>query len=130
MEYKAEIFFILNELSSLVSVGYLEEILFNLLVNASQAIKETMKPGEIKMTALQEQSRVLIKVSDNGSGIPEDQIQNVFRPFHTTKEEGTGLGLYVTQQLVEKLGGRVKVKSTVSKGTTFTIALPISTART
>ncbi len=144
---------------------YLEEILFNLLVNAVQAIKGTGKSGEIKVTAktvitrneVTRQSKnkiaspavsglagfekgdspfnafrgtvplenpVLITVADNGPGIPEDKLKDVFRPFYTTKAEGTGLGLYITQQLVEKVHGRIDVRSEVNKGTTFTLIFP------
>lgn len=142
---------------------YLEEILFNLLVNAIQAVKpnspsenpkvnwaspgtlqpeknrgqgkETGKPGEIRITAqitqkqhpvLREaQHRVLIRVEDTGPGIPEDKMKDVFRPFYTTKAEGTGLGLYITQQLVEKIFGQIHVRSSKGKGTVFSVTLPV-----
>jgi two-component system NtrC family sensor kinase len=115
---------------------YLEEILFNLIVNACQAIKETGKQGEIKVTARTDQHpvsklyehevrhRVLVEVADNGPGIPTDKLAHVFRPFYTTKEEGAGLGLYITQQLVEKIKGRIDVRSEVGVGTTFTLFFP------
>ena len=67
--------------------------------------------------------QVVITVSDTGSGIPEDKINDVFRPFYTTKEEGTGLGLYITKQLVEKIGGRINVTSQLGQGTVFTVRL-------
>jgi len=120
---------------------YLEEILFNLLVNASQAIRESGKEGEIRITVtLQrpglkkhsetgslegENNRLLVTIADTGPGIPEDKIQDVFRPFYTTKAEGTGLGLYITQQLVEKIRGRIKVESVLGRGTVFTVTLPV-----
>lgn len=139
---------------------YLEEILFNLLVNACQAVRETGREGEIKVTAAvlaREQSdrsnlpisglnktgslhfvrddktrnglamttpdKVLITIEDNGPGIPEEKIKDVFRPFYTTKAEGTGLGLYITKQLVEKIGGRISVESQLGVGTTFKVIL-------
>ncbi|HOW59303.1 MAG TPA: ATP-binding protein [Candidatus Omnitrophota bacterium] len=133
---------------------YLEEILFNLLVNACQAVRETGREGEIKVTAAviaRERSdrsnlpipdlnktgslrpknglvmttpdKVLITIQDNGPGIPEDKIKDVFRPFYTTKAEGTGLGLYITKQLVEKIGGRISVESQQGIGTTFKVIL-------
>ena len=103
---------------------YLEEIFFNLIVNACQALKETGKPGEIKISALLEGERVFVKVEDNGPGIPADKLKDVFRPFYTTKTEGTGLGLYITKQLVEKIHGRIDVRSEVGQGTIFTVVLP------
>ncbi|MFH1800206.1 MAG: ATP-binding protein [Candidatus Omnitrophota bacterium] len=121
---------------------YLEEIFFNLIVNACQAVKETGKPGEIVIRAvtaneapspglsLGERDRVrgsnavIITIQDNGLGIPADKLKDVFRPFYTTKAEGTGLGLYITQQLVEKIHGRIDVRSEVGAGTTFSLSLP------
>jgi signal transduction histidine kinase len=102
---------------------YLEEILFNLLVNAIQALKGMGKPGEIIIRAMAERGKVCLTIQDNGPGIPDDKIKDVFRPFYTTKEEGAGLGLYITQQLVEKIRGKIDVRSEVGFGTTFAIVL-------
>lgn len=120
---------------------YLEEILFNLIVNACQAIKESGKPGEIAISATTDgvpvthpvcetvhtpgvcKGSVVVTVTDTGPGIPADKLKDVFRPFYTTKAEGTGLGLYITQQLVEKIRGRIDVQSEVGVGTTFAVTL-------
>ena len=95
------------------------------------------KPGEIKVTAEMKgviarshaeggatRQSVIITISDNGSGILADKLKDVCRPFHTTKAEGPGLGLYITKQLVEKIRGRINVESESGKGTTFTVCLP------
>lgn len=121
---------------------YLEEIFFNLIVNACQALKDANKPGEIIIRAVASNAprthpvctlvdtpgvykgSVVIEISDNGPGIPGDKLKDVFRPFYTTKAEGTGLGLYITQQLVEKIKGRISVSSEAGKNTTFTVSLP------
>jgi signal transduction histidine kinase len=105
---------------------YLEEILFNLIVNAIQALKDSKDEGEIVIRAIAEEGSVRVTIQDNGPGIPEDRLKDVFRPFHTTKEEGTGLGLYITQQLVEKIGGRVEVTSKEGEGAIFIVAFPVS----
>ena len=64
---------------------------------------------------------------DNGPGIPESQLESIFEPFYSTKGEfGTGLGLSITYDLVQKLGGRIAVRSSVGEGTTFTVTLPRS----
>ncbi|MFA7255344.1 MAG: ATP-binding protein [Candidatus Omnitrophota bacterium] len=121
---------------------YLEEILFNLIVNACQAIKESGKSGGIEITAtfdtlsrpglkkLSEtgsleggERKVLISVADTGPGIPAEKLKDVFRPFYTTKAEGTGLGLYITKQLVEKIRGRIDAQSELGRGTIFTVTL-------
>ena len=100
----------------------LEEIFFNLIVNACQAMKE--QGGKICIEAKQNQNTLIVTVEDNGPGIPQDRLHQVFEPFYTTKAEGTGLGLYVTKQLVEKNGGRMEVKSEVTKGTKFLLEFP------
>ncbi len=69
--------------------------------------------------------KVIITIQDNGPGIPADKIKDIFRPFYTTKAEGTGLGLYITQQLIEKIRGRIDIVSISGEGTTFTVSLPV-----
>ncbi len=95
----------------------LEEILFNLIVNACQAMKP--KGGTIRLSAKHSANKVIIQIEDNGPGIPQDRIKQIFEPFYTTKEEGTGLGLYITRQLVEKNGGKISVASAEGRGTLF-----------
>ena len=101
---------------------HLEEILFNLIVNACQALKEKgqeIKGAKIEISALQENGHINLLIKDNGPGIPPKQLSRIFEPFYTTKEEGTGLGLYVTKQLVERNEGKISVKSKIGEGTTF-----------
>ena len=102
----------------------IEQILFNLIVNACQAMKEN--PGgrahsKIEITAAQNNGHVNVLIKDTGPGISEDRLKRIFEPFYTTKGEGTGLGLYITKQLVEKNGGKISVKSKVGQGTTFNL---------
>jgi len=108
-----------KDLTLTADIHFMEEIFFNLIVNASQAIKHTGRPGKISITARDSGVGVRVTVSDDGPGIPEDKISQVFTPFYTTKEEGTGLGLYITKQLVEKNKGRIFVESKIDEGTTF-----------
>ena len=70
---------------------------------------------------------IQISFSDTGKGIPQEYLNKIFDPFFTTKEpgKGTGLGLSVSQSIIENHGGKIFVESTVSKGATFTIRLPI-----
>ena len=104
---------------------HLEEVFFNLIVNAAQAIKNqdagcrTQAPGKIEISAEQHNDSVRIKVQDNGPGIPKDKLDKIFEPFYTTKEEGSGLGLYITRQLIEKNKGRISCHSQIGAGTTF-----------
>jgi signal transduction histidine kinase len=64
-------------------------------------------------------------VRDTGSGIPPEHLPQIFEPLHTTKPGGTGLGLYIVQEVVAAHGGQVAVQSTVGAGTIFTIMLPL-----
>ncbi|MFA6432171.1 MAG: ATP-binding protein [Candidatus Margulisiibacteriota bacterium] len=103
-----------------------QEVLFNLIRNAGQAIGEK---GKIAITAKEDSGKIFIDIKDSGSGIPEDKIKQLFNPFFTTKDpgKGTGLGLFIVRQVVEKNGGRIYLKETkVGEGTTFTIEFPIA----
>lgn len=101
------------------------QVIINLVMNADQAAPP--KGGPITISTSAEGRCVVIDVSDEGSGIPEDKIENIFDPFFTTKPvgEGTGLGLSVSYGIVEDHGGRISVASEEGVGTTFTIVLPI-----
>jgi signal transduction histidine kinase len=102
----------------------LQEVLFNLIRNAGQAIGEK---GRIVVSAVENNGSVVIDVRDSGSGIPPEKIKELFNPFFTTKEpgKGTGLGLFIVRQVVEKNGGKIYLKRTVlGEGTTFTIEFP------
>ncbi|MGA8181409.1 MAG: PAS domain S-box protein [Desulfobacterales bacterium] len=103
----------------------LNQVFMNLLVNAAQSIKEH---GEIKIKTQANNGYVEIKVSDTGSGIPEKNLPKIFDPFFTTKEvgKGTGLGLNVAYNIIEKHHGKIDVTSTVGKGTTFTVRIPVA----
>ena len=113
----------------LVDRKQFQEVLFNLLRNAGQAIGEK---GKITIDAKREHGRVIIDIQDTGAGIQEDKIKELFNPFFTTKEpgKGTGLGLFIVRQVVEKNGGRIHLKETkVGEGTTFTLEFPIATTQ-
>lgn len=101
----------------------LEEIFLNLIVNACQAMPQG---GEIEILAREEKPWVSIRIRDTGAGVPPDQLSRIFEPFYTTKSSGTGLGLYVVKQLVEKNSGRINVCSKENAGTTFNLVFPIS----
>ncbi|MDQ3365611.1 MAG: ATP-binding protein [Myxococcota bacterium] len=105
----------------------IEQIMVNLLVNAVDAIDAG--PGTITIDvhpSTADDRRVVCDVRDNGSGIPPEQLEQIFKPFFTTKPEdrGTGLGLPVAREIVESYGGRLLVQSTPGSGTTFTFDLP------
>lgn len=102
----------------------LNQVFLNLLVNASHAIE---KEGEIEIKTRNSSKAIHIRISDTGSGIPEDKIGKIFEPFFTTKEvgEGTGLGLSIAYDIVKKHNGDIKVESETGKGTAFTVLIPV-----
>ena len=105
--------------------GKLQQILLNLINNAFQAVDDGCILDIEASPA--ENDKVRIVISDNGCGMPEENLPKIFEPFFTTKEGkgGTGLGLAITYGLVKKLQGDITVKSKLHEGTTFTITLPI-----
>jgi len=102
---------------------HLEEVLFNLVVNACQALKKCEHKGLIKIKVGESTGGVDIWISDNGPGLTTEQERKLFEPFYTTKEEGTGLGLYIAKRLIEKNNGRLSVTSKIGEGTTFRLEL-------
>ena len=86
----------------------------------STSHKQTLREG----LEFGQQDCVEISVEDTGVGMDEDTIRNVFIPFFTTKEKGTGLGLTITHRIVQEHGGWIDVKSNVGKGSVFTVYLP------
>lgn len=97
--------------------------LLNLIGNAADAFEDM--GGEIVVSTMGEEDTVVIRVKDNGRGIPRDKLGKIFQPFFTTKgSKGTGLGLSMTKKYIEDMGGIVTVESDEGHGTTFTIALP------
>lgn len=106
--------------------GQINQVLLNILLNAVQAIEEK---GEICIFSSTEKNMVIIEISDNGKGITEEEKQNIFDPFYTTKAvgKGTGLGLSISYSIIENHGGSVECESSPGKGSTFIIKLPYKT---
>ncbi len=103
----------------------IHQVLLNLLLNAIQAIDRN---GEVTVSVERQGSTAVIEVADNGRGIPAENLPNIFRPFFTTKGDGTGLGLSLARRIIEDHQGRIDVTSTVGEGTTFAVVLPLQRA--
>lgn len=95
----------------------------NLLINATEAM-EGKGAIAVHLDAPPEKNQVRVTVEDNGRGIPESVVSKIFFPFFTTKTHGTGLGLSLVQKIVLAHNGRIEVKSTQGKGTSFIVTLP------
>ncbi len=103
----------------------IQQVLFNIIINAIQAMGEggTLR---IQTDAALHDGRSFgrVQITDTGKGIAQDQLDKIFVPFYTTKNQGTGLGLSICRQLLEQHGGAILVQSRPGEGTTFTIELP------
>ena len=101
----------------------IHQVVLNLLLNAVQSIDGT---GTVRVTVGFQGELASITISDTGRGIPEQQLAQIFRPFYTTRGNGTGLGLSLVRRILDEHHGRINVTSTVGKGSTFEVLLPFS----
>ncbi len=106
------------------SVGQFGKIFINLAINAAQAME---KKGILEVRTYTDKGSVIIEFTDNGPGIPPENMVKLFDPFFTTKDigVGTGLGLYVSHGIAKKHYGSIKAENLVGKGARFTVILPI-----
>jgi len=111
-------------MNCLVREEPLKHILLNLVSNAIDAVDVN---GYINLVCERFDEHLSIQVIDSGSGIGEEYIEQIFTPFYTTKDpgSGTGLGLYIVYNEITKYGGTIEVESEIEKGTKFTVTLPI-----
>lgn len=105
--------------------GQLRQVFMNIIVNALQSMSSR---GELNVSTSAEGDggNIVIRISDTGCGIPENEINKIFNPFYTSKESGTGLGLSISYGMIKGHGGEIEVQSEQGKGTTFTISLPVT----
>lgn len=109
------------DLSLMVDTNLIEQVLINLVVNAIEAVKE--KPeGKIQLSAyITPNNKGIIKVADNGGGIPDDVIDKIFIPFFSTRKTGSGIGLSLCKQIMMLHKGNIQVQSVLGEGTAFTL---------
>jgi len=105
----------------------LRQVFLNLILNAQQAIEGE---GEIRISTFRYgqtlQPSIVVQLGDSGVGIAEDDLNRIFDPFFSTGKKGTGLGLWVTQDIIRQHGGRIEVSSEVGRGTVFSIVLQVN----
>ncbi|MFY0625872.1 MAG: PAS domain S-box protein [Reichenbachiella sp.] len=104
--------------------GKLHQAIMNLITNAEQSIKEK---GSISITTKSNNKQLVLEITDTGEGIPKRNLARIADPFFTTKQpgEGTGLGLFITYNIIEDHGGHIEAKSELEEGSTFTISFPL-----
>lgn len=100
----------------------IKQVFLNLMKNAVESMH---KEGSLLIETMVESEYVKINITDTGEGMTTEILQNIFVPFFTTKVDGTGVGLAVSQEIIDDHGGHIKVKSVLQGGTTFSIYLPI-----
>jgi PAS domain S-box-containing protein len=104
----------------------LQQVFMNLMLNAVEAMKDT--GGELTIRSrLNPEGRLFVSISDTGMGLPVESAERIFEPFHTTKPQGTGMGLTITRSIVESYGGRVWATVNQGLGATFHFILPCET---
>ena len=102
----------------------LTQALLNIVINAIQAVG---RKGRVEAHAGVAEGRVFVAVSDNGPGIPPEKLPSIFDPYFTTKTEGSGLGLWIAQQIVTAHGGSLQARNGASGGAVVTMRLPLKT---
>lgn len=108
-----------------VPLIFVVQIIFNLIVNAAQAMKNTVETKELKLQISASEREIHINVMDTGPGIPPEMLTQLFKPFFTTKSQGTGLGLVLSRNLALKMGGNLEyLVNNSSKGAHFRLTLP------
>jgi PAS domain S-box-containing protein len=102
------------------------QVFINICLNAAEAMKEKTD-GRLVIHTWSDPSRIYASVMDNGTGVDSKDLPHIFEPFYTTKEEGkgTGLGLWVSYNIIQSVAGTINVESRVGEGTTFTVSLPL-----
>jgi two-component system nitrogen regulation sensor histidine kinase NtrY len=111
-------------LQILMDKSYFLRIFTNLIQNAIQAIDDT-KDGKVTVSYEQKENNVVIKIQDNGSGIPDSMQEKLFLPYFTTKSSGTGLGLPMTKNMVENSNGSIWFDTVENEGSVFYVQLPL-----
>jgi polar amino acid transport system substrate-binding protein len=110
----------------------LEQVVVNILINASQAIDKKVGAITVRTAFLEKENENLLRISDDGRGIEEKTLKQIFDPFFTTKRNqgGTGLGLSIAYGIIKEHKGRIEVESQVGCGTTFAIHIPVAPKET
>ena len=105
-----------------IDKAQLMQVFINIIQNSVEAME---KGAHLTIKAYQNDKKVCIEIKDEGVGIKQDELDKIFNPFFSTKEKGTGLGLYITKRIIDNNGGSIHMESTEGKGTTFYLEFPM-----
>lgn len=116
-----------NENEVEVNPGKINQVLMNILTNAIDAVNIKKEEGQITIKTIRGENIFEIEIIDNGCGMNEEILKNIFDPFYTTKDigKGTGLGMPISQTIIKNHNGKIKISSTINQGTSIVILLPI-----
>jgi len=110
-----------GELTITADLNRLRQALLNILLNAIDAMPIG---GTLSVSIVTNETKIILSIEDTGTGIEKKDLRYIFDPFYTKRDHGVGLGLSITQRIIQDHGGKIFVESTVGKGTKFTIELP------
>jgi PAS domain S-box-containing protein len=108
----------------MVDPDRLRQVVINLLKNAVEAIK---REGTVKVRVREDPQAAIMEIEDDGEGIPQDRLKDIFEPFVTTKKEGSGLGLPLCRKIINDHGGEIRIWSRPGKGTRVRVEIPLET---
>lgn len=117
-----------EDLTASFDPSLMEQVIINLITNSTHAL-ENREDKKIDFKAYRTEHNITLEVTDNGYGIPEKELREIFIPFFSTKKEGSGIGLSLSKQIISQHGGSIKVTSVLEKGTSFYIQLPDTGSR-
>ena len=117
-----------REVSAYVDGQKLRQVFTNVLTNALEAVDPQRDEGRVQVHLFAGGDRATVEVVDNGAGIAAADRDKIFQPFFTTKPSGTGLGMSIVKNIVDRHGGDVVADSAPGRGTRIRISLPVATA--
>jgi signal transduction histidine kinase len=108
-----------TELQLEIDINLVEQVLINLVVNAIEAIKDSPAPKIVLSAYVASNHKTVIKIADNGNGMPPELLDKIFVPFFSTKKNGSGIGLSLCKQIMMLHHGHIQVQSAEGEGTAF-----------
>jgi len=112
-----------NTLKTMYDENQMQQCLVNLVKNGIESMQD--HGGVLYIDVTEHKKKILIKIQDSGNGMTREGISQLGKPYYSTKQKGTGLGMFMVYSTIRNVNGEIKVKSTVGKGTTFLLYIPV-----